>query len=239
MKKLKETILSIIIWFSGIFAFLFWAILILLVSLFNTGKLFDLMLKLMCKNLVLFAGIRVKIKFVEKADYQKQYIIMLNHVNIFDPFLFFSRFPGRLRAIEEESHQNWPVYGWLTKKMGQIYINRKSGRKALESLKKAGEFIKSRKDFCVAILPEGTRTITGKLGNFKKGGFLLAIESELDILPIIQIGAYQIKKKGNWLIRPGKVELIFEKPISTKGYTKKNISELIKKTRDVYLKYVE
>ena len=164
---------------------------------------------------------------------------MMNHVNLFDGFVFYSRFPGKARAVEEESHFKWFIYGWVVRRMGLIPINRKSGIKAMAALKKAAELIQKRKEFSFAVLPEGTRTRTGKLGNFKKGGFLIAIESGLDILPVIQLGSFNIKQKGNWLIRPGKVELVIEKPISTKGYSKENIDELVQKTRDLFLKYVD
>ena len=91
----------------------------------------------------------------------------------------------------------------------------------------------------MVVLPEGTRTMTGKLGVFKKGGFLMALEAGMDILPLIQRGSFRFKRKGHWLLRPGKVELIIEKAISTAGYTKETVGDLIQRTRDLYLQYVE
>jgi 1-acyl-sn-glycerol-3-phosphate acyltransferase len=123
--------------------------------------------------------------------------------------------------------------------MKMIPINRKSGIKAMTALKSAVELIRKKKEFSVAVLPEGTRTITGKLGNFKKGGFLLALEAGLDILPMIQMGSFKIKRKKTRIIRPGKIDLVFEKPIPTTGYSKDNIKELIDKTRNVFLQYVD
>jgi 1-acyl-sn-glycerol-3-phosphate acyltransferase len=127
----------------------------------------------------------------------------------------------------------------VIRRIGQFPISRKSGRKALETLKKACAAIHEKKDFSVVIMPEGTRTLTGKLGNFKKGGFVLALEAGLDILPILQIGSYRFKRKKSWLLRPGEVELIFEKSISTGEYAKENITDLMQKTRDLFLQYVE
>jgi 1-acyl-sn-glycerol-3-phosphate acyltransferase len=124
-------------------------------------------------------------------------------------------------------------------RVGMIPINRKSGRKALESLKKAGKLIRERDEFSIAVLPEGTRTLNGKLSKFKKGGFLLAIESGLDILPVIQVGSFKIKRKGKKLIKPGRVKLVFESPISVKGYTRKNIDELMNRVRTTFGKYLE
>jgi 1-acyl-sn-glycerol-3-phosphate acyltransferase len=156
-----------------------------------------------------------------------------------DGFVFYAKYPGKARGIEEESHFKWPLYGWVIRRMGQFPVSRKSGRRAMETLKKAAELIRNKKEFSVAMMPEGTRTVTGKLGNFKKGGFLLALEAGLDILPIIQMGSFNFKRKGSWMMRPGKVEVVYEKPIITSEYLKENITDLIQKTRDIFLKYID
>lgn len=239
MKKVKEFILSVMAWVFGLSAFISGSLALLIVGLFSTGSFFEWTLKKMCRWIVFFIGIRLKVKGIQNIDPKKQYVIMMNHVNILDAFLFYPHFPGKARGIEEESHFKWPLYGRVIRRIGQFPINRKSGIKAMETLKKVAVLIQNRKDSSVVVLPEGTRTITGKLGNFKKGGFLLALEAGLDILPMIQIGGFNIKRKNHWKIRPGKMELIFEKPISIKGYSKEKITDLIEKTRILFLKYVD
>ena len=239
MCKIRDYILSIAVWFFGLLAFLSGGLLVMIIGIFHTGKVFETVLKITCRCVVFCVGIRLKTSGIENVDLQKQYIIMMNHVNILDPFVFYARYPGMARGIEEERHFNWPFYGWLIRRIGQIPISRKDARKAILSLKKAGELIRQHKDISIMILPEGTRTLTGKMGEFKKGGFLIALESGLDILPIIQIGAFHFNQKGNWLLRPGIVRYVIEKPIPTAGYSRKNIDELIQKTRNVFLKYVD
>jgi len=237
--KIKDYLVSLIIYLAAGPCFCLWAILLIILSIFYTGPLFERLLKIGGKSVLFCAGVRVKITGIENVDPRKQYVVMMNHVNIFDGFVFISRFPGKARGVEEESHFNWPVYGWLIRRMKMIPINRKSGIKAMTSLKKAVELTRDKKDFSIAVLPEGTRTITGKLGNFKRGGFLLALETGLDILPMIQAGSFKINRKKSRIIRPGKIELVFEKPIPTTGYSKDNIKELIEKTRNVFLQYVD
>lgn len=239
MKQIKEFILSVMAWVFGLSAFISGSLVLLIVGLFSTGAFFEWTLKKMCRWIVCCVGIRLNVKGTHNIDPKKQYVIMMNHVNILDAFLFYPYFPGIARGIEEESHFKWPLYGRVIRRIGQFPINRKSGIKAIETLKKAAELIQNRKDSSVVVLPEGTRTITGKLGNFKKGGFLLALEAGLDILPMIQIGGFNIKRKNHWKIRPGKMELIFEKPISIRGYSKEKITDLIEKTRTLFLKYVD
>jgi 1-acyl-sn-glycerol-3-phosphate acyltransferase len=239
IKKITEPLVSLLIYLVAGLCFCLWAIFLIIFSIFYTGPFFERLLKIAGKSVLFCAGIRVKITGVKNVDPQKQYIVMMNHVNIFDGFVFISRFPGKARGVEEESHFNWPVYGWLIRRMKMIPISRKSGIKAITALKKAAELIREKKDFSVAVLPEGTRTTTGKLGNFKKGGFLLALEAGLEILPIIQMGSFKIKRKKNRTIRPGKIDLVFEKAIPTSGYSKDNIKELIDKTRNVFQQYVD
>jgi len=239
IKRMLESILAVILYMIGGTCFGLWAILLILLSLVTTGAVFEKMLKWMCRSVLFFSGILVTVRGKENIDGSKQYIIMMNHVNIFDAFVAYSSFPGKGRAVEEESHFRWFLYGWLVKRIGMIPIDRKSGIKAMVSLKRAAELIRERKNFSVAVMPEGTRTRTGKLGPFKKGGFLLALETGLDILPMIQMGSLRINRKSDWIIRPGKVEVVIEKSISTAGYTKETVEELMEKTRKVYLGYVE
>jgi 1-acyl-sn-glycerol-3-phosphate acyltransferase len=239
MKKTKEYILSASAWLFGLLAFISGSFILLVIGIFHTGNVFERTIKILCRWVLFCAGIKLKVTGFENIDLQKQYIIMMNHINIMDGFVFYAKYPGKARGIEEESHFKWPLYGWVIRRMGQFPVNRKSLQKAMETLKKAAELIRNKKEFSVAVLPEGTRTITGKLGKFKKGGFFLALEVGLDILPIIQMGSFNFKRKGCWMMRPGKVEVVYEKPIATSGYSKENITDLIQKTRNLFLKYID
>lgn len=239
MKKTAAATLSLLIWCYGWIWFSFGALIILLIGVFRAGGLFESWLKGLCRSLVWICGIRVAVSGRENFQAGRQYLLMMNHVNILDAFVFYRSFPGKARGIEEESHFAWPVYGWVIRRMGQVPVNRRSGARALESLRRAAELIRQKKDYSFMVLPEGTRSRDGKLGPFKKGGFLLALETGLEILPLVQIGAYRINRRRSLLIRPGRVKFIIEKPIPVAGYTKENIAQLMEKVRNVFLQYVE
>jgi 1-acyl-sn-glycerol-3-phosphate acyltransferase len=187
MKRVLEILFSSFIWVVGLVTFFLLALFILIIGVFFQGSVFEKSVKFGSKLIIFIMGIQVSAMNLENYDYKKQYIVMMNHVNMFDPFMIYACFKGKARGMH-------------------IPISRKKGRKAIESLKKAVRLIKSKKGISVVILPEGTRTLDGKLGKFKKGGFLLALESGLDILPVIQKGSYRIKRRGSWIIKPGKVE---------------------------------
>jgi 1-acyl-sn-glycerol-3-phosphate acyltransferase len=114
-------------------------------------------------------------------------------------------------------------------------ISRKNTQRAVESLRRAAVWVRSRPNFSFAILPEGTRTGDGKLGPFKRGGFLLAIEAGLDILPLVQCGAYRVARKGSLLVRPGRVDIAIEPAVPSAGFSKENVDELIERVRGVFL----
>lgn len=239
MQKIKEIIVSVVIWFLSALTFFIWTLILFVASFFTTGKFFEYLGKLLCRSILLVTGIRVNKRGFENIEPGKQYVIMMNHINLFDPFIFTANYPGRFLAFQEQKHFRWILYGWIMRKMGHIPIRRDIPRLALEDLKKGPEVLKIKKEFSLLIFPEGTRSLTGKLGNFKRGAFLMTLDAGVDILPIIQIGGFRIKHKKGWLIRPGKLDLIVEKPISTAGYAKENAGELMEKTRELFLKYVE
>jgi 1-acyl-sn-glycerol-3-phosphate acyltransferase len=239
MKKAASVALSLLIWCIGLPWFIFWALALLLVGIFRAGAFFEGSLKWLCHSLVWVCGIRVTVSGRENFARGRQYILMMNHVNLLDGFVFYRSFPGIARGIEEESHFNWPVYGWVIRRMGQIPVNRRSGAKAIASLRRAADLIRNKKDYSFMVLPEGTRTRDGKLGPFKKGGFFLALETGLDILPLVQKGAYRVNRRSSLLIHPGRIEYAIERPIPIAGYSRENIAELMDKVRGVFLKYVE
>jgi len=236
---LKDTVVSILIYIVGIINFLIGTIIIFLIGIFTTGKLFELAINIFSKLILFLGGVYVSISGRENIVPGKKYIVMMNHVNIFDGFLLKSTFWKKVRGIEEETHMNWPIYGHLMKRIGMIPINRKNAREALGSLQRAAVKLNEQKDLSVGIMPEGTRTRDGKLSKFKRGGFLLAIESGLDILPITQSGSYKIKRKTNWIIRPGKIKVTINPSIPVEGFTKENLNVLMDQVRNVMLKYVD
>jgi 1-acyl-sn-glycerol-3-phosphate acyltransferase len=149
--------------------------------------------------------------------------------------VFQAAFPYAARGVEEESHFRWPVYGATLKRMGMFPISRKNTEQAVEMLGRAADWLRRKPDSSFGVMPEGTRTLDGKLGPFKRGGFILAVETGLDILPLVQSGAFEIARKGSLNIRPGKVTVTIAPPVPSSGYSRETVGELIESVRRVYL----
>jgi len=86
------------------------------------------------------------------------------------------------------------------------------------------------------ILPEGTRTLTGKIGKFKKGPFYLALKSKTDILPFIFSGLYEYNNKHSRLLNPAKIFIVFGRPIPYESFKDMSTNELRNKTRNIMIR---
>ncbi len=236
MRTVFERLRSLLIWAVALPVFAVACMAVWLGSFVLTGPPLERLIKRACRLLLAVCGIRLTVTGQENFVPGRQYVVMMNHVNFFDPFVFYAAFPGFARGVEEESHFRWPFYGPTIRRLGMIPITRKDTPRAVESMKRAAAWVRSRPEMSVAILPEGTRTPDGRVGPFKKGGFLLALEAELDILPMALAGAGRINRKGSRLIRPGRVELAIEPAVPTARYTKENVGGLVDSVRSVILR---
>ena len=239
MKTAFERLRSLLIWSAAFPVFIaacaaVWAGAILL-----SGERLERLVKRACRLILFCCGIRLEVAGAGNLVPGRQYIVMMNHVNFFDPFVFYAGFPGFARGVEEESHFRWPVYGATIRRLGLMPISRKDTVRAVETLKRAADWIRSRPGFSFVVLPEGTRTRDGRLGPFKHGGFLLALETGLDILPFVQVGAGRINRRGSKVIRPGRVRISIEPAVPTAGYAKANVGELVDRVRQVFLARLE
>jgi 1-acyl-sn-glycerol-3-phosphate acyltransferase len=235
MRRTFERLRSFLIWTVTLPVFVSACVVVWLGSFVLRGKALEGLIKAGCRAVLFVAGVRYGLSGRENLAPGRQYVLMMNHVNFFDPLVFQVAYPPALRGVEEESHFRWPVYGGTIRRIGMFPISRKNTEQAIESLRRAADWIRERPEFSFGIMPEGTRTLDGKLGPFKRGGFLMAIETGLDIVPFVQRGAYEIARKGSLLIRPGRLDITVEPAVSTAGYSKENVGELIERVRRVFL----
>ncbi len=198
--------------------------LIALQNIFNNQKLFNPVLRSMCRMVPAFFGISVLSKGSENLDRNKSYIFIANHVNIFDGFILYGYIPHFVRGVELEDHFSWPIWGTITKRMGNIPISHRNHRNAVASLNKASEALK--RGISLIMLPEGHRTRSGKLLPFMRGPFRLAIHTGTDIVPIVMKNTYDRKSVKSKLVYPGTVELLFGEPVAFSSFAHLKDGEL-------------
>lgn len=239
MTRAWESIRSAFLWALAFPVFLLVCLTIFLVALVYRGPGIDPLIKAGCRLVLFFAGVRVRLHGLENFTPGRRYLLMMNHVNLLDPLVFYARFPGLARTVEEEGHFRWPVYGWMIRRIGQIPIDRVHPRKATVSMARAAAFIRTRPRYSFIVFPEGTRTLDGNLCPFKRGGFLLAQEAGLDILPIIQTGAFRIMRKGSRLLRPGRIDVYIEPPVPSSGSSREEVAARMTRVREIFRQRLE
>lgn len=170
-------------------------------------------------------GTRVILKNKELVNPKETYVYMANHQSWFDIFVLLAYVPGQFRWLAKEELYKIPIVGQAMRLIGYIPIDRSNRAKAFESIAKAAE--KVREGVSVMIFPEGTRSINGVLQPFKKGGFILAIQSKKPILPVSISGSYRVMPKRSWMVHPGTITVTFHPPIPTESYDVEDRDRLI------------
>lgn len=211
-RRIGEIPISVLVWMTGLCAFVPISLAVMFLSLFSDPKQFDRFTKIGCRLILRFLFIGVKVEGLSNLVKNHTYLFMCNHVNIFDVFVLYGHIPNYFRGVELDEHFDWFYYGKVIRCLGMIPISQTNGRSAMKSLNEAQKVMAAGTS--VLILPEGGRTLDGDLQPFKRGAFLLARKAKADIVPLIMTGAFQIKRKGSLRIKPGNMTLRFGEPIA-------------------------
>ena len=180
----------------------------------------------------IFWCFNIKRQLVGQFPSDGPYILMHNHSSFLDLFLLPTIIKGKYTAIIAEKNFHIPLIGTILKKLNGIPIKRSHSKSSRESIQIAEKFLQT--GFHIAIFPEGTRTLTGNLNPFKKGGFHMAINAKTKILPFIVQGLYTIKPKTRWTINPGTVKITIKEPVAV---INKTVDELLDEVQSIYLKH--
>jgi 1-acyl-sn-glycerol-3-phosphate acyltransferase len=160
-------------------------------------------------------GVRVVHEGTEHVDPRRSYVFMANHQSLFDTAVLIHTLPVSFRFVAKRELTRIPFFGWALAASDHVLIDRSRRERSVRSLRRAVERIRAGTN--VIIFPEGTRSSTGELGEFKSGGFHLAIEAQVPILPVTVSGSRRITPKHSLRIESGDVKVVYGKPIETRG----------------------
>ncbi|MEE8341715.1 MAG: lysophospholipid acyltransferase family protein [Candidatus Neomarinimicrobiota bacterium] len=202
----------------------------LFVTLFISPKRLHHLARFLSRFMLFGAGQIVKIKGEIPVGNNDPKLYLFNHQSLLDQFFIVGTIKEYVSAVGANYQFSWPIWGRLIKRIGAIPIIRGDLKKAINSLTLAENEIRKGTSFLMA--PEGTRTLTGKIGVFKKGPFHLALNTGITIIPIGLIGAYKAKKKNDWRIYPGRITVKFGQPIYQAYYKNMSVEELRDETKN-------
>ena len=230
MKRAWDVARSIFLWGVSWLHFL-----IVVPALVALGMVLDVrkhesLVRGLCRRIAFFSGAKVQVVTSPGFDAQRTSFFMVNHVNLFDPFILCYAIPQLVRGWELESHFRIPVYGWLMKRFGNVPIADVRSPKELKRMwRLTQDAVQS--GVSLIIFPEARRTRDGRLGGFEQGGFRLAQQLGVPIVPVSLVGSFRHLRTGDWILRPAAITVHLHPTIETAGLKKEDLPALQEQVR--------
>jgi 1-acyl-sn-glycerol-3-phosphate acyltransferase len=229
---------SAVLWVLSVLHFALFVPLLILLALFLDPLKHDWPQRTFCRTIALLAGARVRGERSPGFDPRRTVFFIVNHVNLFDPFMLYCAIPQIVRGWELESHFKIPVYGWLMRRFGNVPVpdvRRPSDLKRLWRLSREA----FDRGISLIVFPEGSRTRDGRVGPFEDGVFRMAVQLGVPIVPVSLAGSFQHHRTGHWMLWPATITVHLHDTIETNGMTKDEVRTLGERVRAIVAGPVE
>ncbi|HSM65801.1 MAG TPA: lysophospholipid acyltransferase family protein [Ilumatobacteraceae bacterium] len=163
-------------------------------------------------------------------DMRRPYVVVSNHESFVD-ILLISHLPTEMKWMSKIEIMRIPLVGWMMWLARDIPLERGDAASTAKALDASRERLS--RNVSVMIFPEGTRSKTGELRQFKTGAFRLAIEAQVPVLPLAVYGTRDALRKHDWRLGNAEAEVRVLDPISTEGLTMDDVGALSERVRDV------
>ena len=162
----------------------------------------------------------VSVDGTEHIQPGQSYVFVSNHQSMFDVWLVYGWLPVIFKWLMKAELRKVPFVGTGCKAAGHIFVERRNAKAAMESLKEVEKQLTG--GVCTVIFPEGTRSLNGELGRFKRGAFQIAIDLGLPVIPLSLSGCFDVMPKGALAVRRHSVHMHIGEPIDLKQYSDPN-----------------
>ena len=225
MKNAWLAIRSAFLWaVCGIYFGLIVPFLVLLTILIKPRN-FGPFLPFFCRNLIRLAGARLTVIRSPGFDSRRTSFFIVNHVNLFDPFLLCATIPQQVRGLELESHFKIPLYGILMKRFGNVPVPDARRPSDLKRLwRETREALDS--GMSLIVFAEGKRTLDGRMGSFEDGVFRMAVQFGYPIVPVSTTGSFEFNRKDRWWLHPSHIVVRIHDTIETADLKKTDVPAL-------------
>jgi len=189
----------------------------------------DYLQKLYARGILYLTGVTVVYEGLDNIPQSSAFVGMYNHESNLDPIVIQSSPYTGFKYIAKNEMKYIPVVGQLMYALGHIFIDRKNLEAAKKSLEKARLRLITHGD-SIAIAPEGTRSKTGRLSDFKKGPFHTAISVGLPIMPMVLENGFELWAPSEFFTKSGVVRIRFLPPVQPiKGEDHNQLSNRIRR----------
>jgi putative phosphoserine phosphatase/1-acylglycerol-3-phosphate O-acyltransferase len=165
-------------------------------------------------------------------------VFLINHQSsLIDLLVTAAILRGGTTAVAKQEAAHIPVFGQLLTLADFAFVDRADHGKAKAALGQALERLEAGTS--IIISPEGTRSLTPRLGEFKKGGFHLAMQAGVPIIPIVIRNAGELMWRNAKTTRPGTVQVRVHQPITTTNWTKADLDAAVERVHRLYVETLE
>lgn len=178
------------------------------------------------------SGIRTRVEGLEHLQRHRAAVYAVNHTSNVEPPIVFdvlNELLPRLRILYKAELRKLPVLVRAFDLAGFVPLERGNREQSLPAIERASQALRDGNSFL--IFPEGTRSRTGELLPFKKGGFIMAVQAQAPIIPVAILGARNAMRKGSPWIKPVTVRVRFAAPVETAGLTVDDRDQIIARVR--------
>ena len=165
---------------------------------------------------------------------QRPAVFVFNHQSKVDVVIIAKLLRRDIAGVGKKEIKQMPLIGKTLELAGTVFIDRENSASAIEAMKPLVDAMRNQGK-SVVIAPEGTRTITPKLGSFKKGPFHLAIQAGVPVVPVIIHNAGDVAPKGDFVFRPATVEVDVLPPVDTSSWSSADIERHVAEVRQLFL----
>jgi 1-acyl-sn-glycerol-3-phosphate acyltransferase len=176
------------------------------------------------------SGARVRVSGLEHLDPRRPYVFIANHRSFLDTATLFCFAGRRIGLIAKKELLKVPILGYGMGFVNVLAIDRSNRERALRTMKAATDRLRAGVSF--GVFAEGTRARPGQLLPFKKGGFYMAVEAGVAVVPVAVKNTDALMGKGTGVARPGTIEMVVLPPVETEGLkTDEDVKRLAERTR--------
>lgn len=192
------------------------------------GRAQDVLAQVWAASILFSGGVRVRVLGRENFDSARSCIYIANHASYIDIPVLLVHLPRGVRFLAKASLFHVPFVGWYLRRTGHLPV-RGGARPDARRLLQAVRYV--RAGHSLVVFPEGGRSLTGELQEFRAGVFLAALKAGVPIVPLTLVGTRRILPRYGWHWRPGRVTLVVDPPIETAGKKREELTALVEQVR--------
>ncbi|MFU8764406.1 MAG: HAD-IB family hydrolase [Haliea sp.] len=180
-------------------------------------------------------GLDLNVKGQEHLWSQRPAVFIFNHQSKADVVIIASLLRRDMAGVGKKEIRDMPVIGKVLELGGVVMIDRANSASAIEAMAPLVDAMREEGK-SVALAPEGTRSVSPRLGPFKKGAFHLAMQAGVPVIPIVIRNAGDVAPKGEFVFRPATVDVEVLAPIDTSAWTAANLDQHVREVRNLFLR---